>query len=193
MIIDRGHIIYDGATAQIKERFGRRRRLVISFKRDYLPEDADKPLPPAEAPIAFAGLDPVRLERRGSDGEEHEQPAVDIDVPAVLAEHGGPAAAQAGDGSESADAALAAGVNSLDEPGARQFMAELAGLMDNGGHLRVRRLNLRQYQVSFDRKRYTGGEVIGRLMERYEVDDLQLHEPELSDIVRAIYEGRHQI
>lgn len=193
MIIDRGRIIYDGATAEIKERFGRRRRLVVSFKRDYLPDYAGKPRPPADAPIAFAGLDPMRLERRRSDGDGEGQPTVDIDVPAVLAEHGAGGGLEEGGEVAEGNGATNAAVNSLDEPGARQFMAALALLMDNGGHLRVRRMNLRQYQLSFDRKRYTGGEVIGRLMERFEVDDLQLHEPELSDIVRAIYEGRHHI
>jgi len=189
IIIDQGRVIYDGATEAIKERFGRRRRVIVSFKRDYLPDYAARPLPGAEVPIAFAGLDPVRLELRGETGGE--APAVDVpaaeaqDRPAVVGD-GGAAEVEAVADEETA-------VNSLDEPGARQFMAELASLMADDGWLKVRRLNLRQYQLSFDRTRYRGGEVIGRLMEHFEVDDLQLQEPELSDIVRAIYEGRHSV
>ena len=71
-------------------------------------------------------------------------------------------------------------------------MAALSKLMDDGSRLRVRRLNLSQYQISFDRTEHRAKDVLGRLMEQFEVDDLQLHEPELSDIVRAIYEGRHK-
>jgi ABC-type uncharacterized transport system ATPase subunit len=54
-------------------------------------------------------------------------------------------------------------------------------------------LNLRQYQVSFDRRQYTARQVIAQLLEKFEVEDLELHEPELSDIVRAIYEGEFQV
>jgi hypothetical protein len=143
-------------------------------------------------PIAFAGLDPVKRER--AHQVSGAQAMVDISTPDGLDGQSNKAAHP----QESAIAAEAVdegnrAINALDEPGARQFMAELAGLMGDGSFLKARRLNLRQYQLSFDRTRYTGGEVIGRLLERYEVDDLELHEPELSDIVRAIYEGRHQI
>jgi ABC-type uncharacterized transport system ATPase subunit len=72
-------------------------------------------------------------------------------------------------------------------------MAELARVLDDGSYLRVRRLNLRQYRVSFDRTQHTAGEVIGRLLERFAVEDLELRESELADIVRAIYEGRHTL
>ncbi|MCH7472521.1 ATP-binding cassette domain-containing protein [bacterium] len=98
-------------------------------------------------------------------------------------------------GSEDAAAAEsdANSANALDEPGARQFMAQLAELMPDGGYLPVRRLNVRQYQLDFDRRRYKASEVIGMLLEKYDVDDLELHEPELSDIVRGIYEGKYQV
>jgi ABC-2 type transport system ATP-binding protein len=64
---------------------------------------------------------------------------------------------------------------------------ELAAVMDNGG-LEVLPITERRYQLSFDRRAYPAADVIGRLLERYEVEDLELHEPELADIVRAIYE-----
>ena len=83
--------------------------------------------------------------------------------------------------------------SALNEPGALQFMADLSAATGDGNHLPVRRLNLRQYQVSFDRRQYTARQVIAQLLEKFEVEDLELHEPELSDIVRAIYEGEFQV
>jgi ABC-2 type transport system ATP-binding protein len=70
-------------------------------------------------------------------------------------------------------------------------MAALSRVMDDGDWLRVRRLNQRQFQVSFDRSRYSARDVIGRLLENFEIDDLELREPELEDIIRAIYDGKH--
>ena len=161
IIIDAGKILYDGPTAEIKDRFGRRRRVVLSFKRDYLPEYSGQSQPEDEVPVAFAGqpYHPAAVGRRISTGSAPPQTAV-------------------------------VQVSSLDEPGARQFMAGLAKVMDDGAYLRVRRLNPRQYQVSFDRTRYTASAVITQLLGNFEVDDLELREPELSDIIRAIYEGR---
>lgn len=147
IIIDEGKILFDGATAEIKLRFGQRRRVVVTFKQDYLPQYQDLPLPPADAPLRFSGFNPE--DANGPNG------------------------------------------NSLDEPGARQYMAALGQVMDDGGWLRVRRLNLRQYQISFERSKYTARDVIGKLLEGFEVDDLELHEPELGDIIRAIYDGKH--
>ena len=69
----------------------------------------------------------------------------------------------------------------------------LATLMDDGGTLSVKPITDRHYQLSFDRGRYAASDVIGRLLERFPVEDLQLHEPELGDIVRAIYEGSTQL
>jgi ABC-2 type transport system ATP-binding protein len=63
----------------------------------------------------------------------------------------------------------------------------LVQLMDDNA-LHVREITGRRYQLSFDRGRYAASAVIGRLLERFEVEDLELHEPELSDIVRSIYE-----
>ncbi|MBN2083293.1 ATP-binding cassette domain-containing protein [bacterium] len=186
IIIDQGRVIYDGATEEIKDRFGRRRRVVLSFKRDYLPEYAGRPLPATEVPIAFAGPDPAKQDL--AQILAAEEPQVDSLAPLGKVGHEEP-----GDGSETIETAVSETVNSLDEPGARQFMAELAAVMGDGTYLKVRRLNLRQYQLSFDRGKYTAGQVIGRLLEQFAVDDLELHEPELADIVRAIYEGRHQI
>lgn len=209
IIIDNGKILYDGSQEEIKDRFGRMRRVILQFKEDYLPKYARLPLPSSALPIGFAGLDPLMLERRaGGGGNTGVQP-----TPAIAEGNGGDgvqdeaqlaAAEQAvpGPAQPSADGqppeaggeeASVSGVNSLDEPGARQFMAEMCTVMDDGGMLRVRRLSLGQYQVSFDRSRYTAGEVIGRLLERYCVDDLELREPELGDIVRAIYEGKHTL
>ncbi len=159
IIIDSGKILYDGPTADIKDRFGRRRRVVCSFKRDYLPEYASKPLPSENVPVVFAG-------------QSYNPAAVGKSKAAAA----GPAAPPA--------------PSNLDEPGARQFMAALAQVMADGAYLRVRRLNQRQFQVSFDRTRYTASAVITQLLSRFEVDDLELREPELSDIIRAIYEGR---
>jgi hypothetical protein len=150
--------LFDGPTVEIKSRFGRRRRIILDFRRDYLPEYAGQPLPPSDAPIRFAGLNQTQSDQT----EDETGAAADPDI-----------------------------VNSLDEPGARQFMAALGGAMDDGGWLRVRRLNQRQFQVSFDRSKYTARDVIGRILEQFEVDDLELREPELEDIIRAIYDGRH--
>jgi len=91
---------------------------------------------------------------------------------------------------------LAFAYESLDVPGARPFMAALHEVASGEGRglpldaVRVRRLDPLHFQVSFDRRMFSGSDVIGRLLERFEVADLALHEPELGDIVRAIYEGR---
>ncbi len=168
IIIDEGKILFDGAQQEIKERFGRRRRVVVNFHRDYLPDFTASPRPVGDLPLSFGsiGLKAATSieEVKSGAGNEHDdaqdaQPLLD---------------------------------SVLDEPGALQFMAALSGLMDDGSRLRVRRLNLSQYQLSFDRNEHAARDVLGRLMDQYEVDDLQLHEPELSDIVRAIYEGRHR-
>ena len=63
--------------------------------------------------------------------------------------------------------------------------------MDSAPIISVERLS-KGYR-SFDRRRYTAGEIIGRLLKRYDVDDLELREPELADIVREIYEGKHRV
>ena len=157
IIIDRGKVLFDGPTMDLKARFGRRRRIVLDFRRNYLPEFEGRPLPPVEAPLRFSGFN-------HAPATEVEDDNVALDAQEEL--------------------------NSLDEPGARQFMAELGRVMDDGDWLRVRRLNQRQFQVSFDRSRYTARDVIGRLLERFEVDDLELREPELEDIIRAIYDGK---
>jgi ABC-2 type transport system ATP-binding protein len=150
IIIDKGDILYDGPTEEIKQRFGKRRRVIASFRENYLPKYAGLPQPPEDMPIRFAGLNIAN----------------------------GTAGGQA---------------NALDEPGARQFMAELALLLDEEDPLRIRRLNERQFQLSFDRSRYTAREVISKLMDKYAVDDLELKEPELTDIIRAIYEGQANV
>jgi ABC-2 type transport system ATP-binding protein len=160
IIIDAGKILYDGPTAEIKERFGRRRRVVLSFKRDYLPEYVNEPLPGDSIPIAF-GAQPYPAAAVGRVATGSAPGAARIETS-----------------------------TSLEEPGARQFMAALAQVMRDGECQRVRRLNPRQYQVSFDRTRYTASAVINQLLSQFEVDDLELREPELSDIIRAIYEGR---
>jgi ABC-2 type transport system ATP-binding protein len=91
---------------------------------------------------------------------------------------------------------LAFAYESLDVPGARPFMAALHDVASGEERglardaVRVRRLDPLHFQVSFDRRMFSGSDVIGRLLERFEVADLALHEPELGDIVRAIYEGR---
>jgi ABC-2 type transport system ATP-binding protein len=79
----------------------------------------------------------------------------------------------------------AAAITNTGEAG---FAPTLASLMDDGGTLEVKPITERHYQLSFDRGRYAASAVIGRLLERYDVEDLQLHEPELNDIVRAIYD-----
>ena len=68
----------------------------------------------------------------------------------------------------------------------------LPTLMDNSSTLEVKPITERHYQLSFNRGRYAASDVIGRVLERYEVEDLQLHEPELNDIVRNIYEGNQR-
>jgi len=186
MFIDRGKLIFDGATQEIKERFGRWRRVVLDLQRDYPAECRDDPLPGLNVPIAFAGYDTVKAERGAAAQETEEQ----VEAEAELLEH------QHGEeegGAGSGNGQTAQSMNALDEPGARQFMARLSAVMDNGDLLPVRRLSFNQYQVSFDRQRYSAGEVIGRLLERFEVDDLTLNDPELADIVRAIYEGKHTL
>lgn len=216
IIIDNGKILYDGSQAEIKDRFGRMRRVILQFKQDYLPQFTGLPLPPPELPIGFAGLDPLKLERRdaaaeaaefapaGREGQdsaagprngnggngardEAQQAAAEQALPGPRVEPDGQPPEAGGEERASE------GVNTLDEPGARQFMAQLCAVMDDGSLLRVRRLSLEQYQVSFDRTKHTAGEVIGRLLERYSVEDLELREPELGDIVRAIYEGKHTL
>ena len=184
IIIDEGKILFDGAQDEIKERFGRRRRIIVSFHRDYLPEYSGKPLPASDLPLSFGAIGmkaASTIEEVKSGGEANDD--------------GGQTHGLAGGQSHG----LANGANSappvdsvLAEPGALQFMAALSSLMDDGSQLRVRRLNLSQYQLSFDRVQHRAKDVLGRLMEQFEVDDLQLQEPELSDIVRAIYEGRHK-
>ena len=179
IIIDEGRILFDGAQDEIKERFGRRRRVIVNFHRDYLPDYAGKPLPPADMPLSFGSIGlkaASSIEEVKSGGEPHDDGGPDVD--------GGQAVGLANE-APVVDSVLA-------EPGALQFMAALSGLMDDGSQLRVRRLNLAQYQISFDRMQHRAKDVLGRLLEQFEVDDLQLHEPELSDIVRAIYEGRHK-
>ncbi|MCB1218441.1 ATP-binding cassette domain-containing protein [bacterium] len=196
IIIDEGKILFDGAQDEIKERFGRRRRIIVSFHRDYLPEYSGKPLPASDLPLSFGAIGmkaASTIEEVKSGGEANDDGG--------QANDGG----QTGDGGQTHGLAggqshgLANGANSappvdsvLAEPGALQFMAALSSLMDDGSQLRVRRLNLSQYQLSFDRVQHRAKDVLGRLMEQFEVDDLQLQEPELSDIVRAIYEGRHK-
>jgi ABC-2 type transport system ATP-binding protein len=88
-----------------------------------------------------------------------------------------------------------AAIPGRDEAGknARPTSEGLAQLMDDGGTLAVKPITERHYQLSFDRGRYAAASVIGRLLERYEIEDLELHEPELGDIVRAIYEGEHEL
>ena len=225
ILIDRGKILYDGSQEEIKDRFGRWRRVILEFKEDYAAQYAGRPLPGPEVPLSFAGLDPLRLERRAAVAREMEEgesaPPKDARPPAqptnIAVAQGADAAQLRDDSTDAPERVLAgarepagedaveasgppangaangSGVNSLDEPGARQFMAALAGVLDDGAYLRVRRLNLRQYRVSFDRTQHTAGEVIGRLLERFAVEDLELREPELADIVRAIYEGRHTL
>ncbi len=219
IIIDNGKILYDGSQTEIKDRFGRMRRVILQFKQDYLPQFASQPLPPPELPIGFAGLDPLKLERRDAAAEAAEfaprgaaasgghsardaggqgngTGGVRDEVAQTAAEQGVPGPELEADGQPpeaGGEERAIVGVNSLDEPGARQFMAQLCRVMDDGSLLRVRRLSLEQYQVSFDRTKHTAGEVIGRLLERYSVEDLELREPELGDIVRAIYEGKHTL
>ena len=190
IIIDEGRVIYDGPTEEIKERFGRRRRVIFTPQEDNLSEYAGRPLPGPGVPIAFAGLDPVSRERRIAGGYK---PEAEWAVPPELPTNG-PGDSRGDSGGVEAGGDTPVVANVLDEPGARQFMAELSGLMGGEGEpLRVRRINRRQYQLSFDRKLYTASDVIGRLLERFSVQDLEIHEPELTDIVRAIYEGKHQM
>ncbi|MCB1187584.1 ATP-binding cassette domain-containing protein [bacterium] len=189
IIIDEGKILFDGAQDEIKDRFGRRRRVVASFGRDYLPEYAGNPLPASDLPLSFGSIGlkaATSIAEVKGGGETNDDGGQTLD--------GGQAVGLAEDGGQAVSLANAAPpVDSvLAEPGALQFMAALSKLMDDGSRLRVRRLNLSQYQISFDRTEHRAKDVLGRLMEQFEVDDLQLHEPELSDIVRAIYEGRHK-
>jgi ABC-2 type transport system ATP-binding protein len=165
IIIDEGKILFDGAQQEIKERYGRRRRVVVSFHGNYLQDYAEQAMPDGDWPVSF--------------GSYSTRTASSI--------------AEVKEGTEEREDEQAGGQESvLAEPGARQFMAALSGVMDDGSRLRVRRLNLSQYQISFDRTEHRAREVLGNLMEHFEVDDLQLNEPELTDIIRAIYEGRHR-
>jgi ABC-2 type transport system ATP-binding protein len=56
--------------------------------------------------------------------------------------------------------------------------------------IRVKLVAGQRYTVSFDRRERTASEVIAGIMARFDVHDLALREPELGDIVRAIYEGK---
>ena len=165
IIIDEGKILFDGAQQEIKERYGRRRRVVVSFHGNYLQVYSARDMPAGDWPVSFGSYGT----KAASSIEEVKQ------------------------GTEEREDEPTSGPQSvLDEPGARQFMAALSGVMGDGSRLRVRRLNLSQYQISFDRSEQLAREVLGNLMEQFEVDDLQLNEPELTDIIRAIYEGRHR-
>ncbi|HES58718.1 MAG TPA: ATP-binding cassette domain-containing protein, partial [Firmicutes bacterium] len=55
IIIDEGRILFDGPTEEIKRRFGHNRRVVLDFRRDYLPQYAEQPLPPSDLPLSFPG------------------------------------------------------------------------------------------------------------------------------------------
>jgi ABC-2 type transport system ATP-binding protein len=150
IIIDAGKIIFDGLTTEIKERYGRQRRVIVDFKQDYLPAHAELPAPDIALPISSAAASDQRVQ--GVNGNE---------LPAA------------------------------DEPGARQFMAELSLLMGERAPMKVKRLAPRQYRISFDRSLYSASDVVGQLLSRYSIDDLALHEPDLGDVVREIYEGRN--
>src|SRR5690606_30070646 len=149
IIIDEGKILFDGAQDEIKDRFGRRRRIIVNFGHDYLPEYAGKPLPASELPLSFGAIGmkaASTIEEVKSGGEQADDGGQADGGQAVgLANDGGQAVSLAGEGSApQIDSVLA-------EPGALQFMAALSRLMDDGSQLRVRRLNLSQYQISFDR------------------------------------------
>lgn len=190
IFIDQGRLIYDGATQEIKERFGHWRRVVLDFQRDYPAEYRSAPLPAPTVPISFSGQQKMSYELQPGLAAEL---AAERAVPEAQPPDGVVAGPEQQIAEEPMLSASDSPVNggALDEPGARQFMARLAAVMDNGDFLPVKRLSLSMYQVSFNRQRYSAREVIGLLLEKFEVSDLALHDPELSDIVREIYEGRH--
>jgi ABC-2 type transport system ATP-binding protein len=113
IIVDKGKIIFDGPTNEIRERFGRWRRIVV---------DLDAP----------------------------------VDIPDT-------------------DLALLSG--------------DLNTELQKGEFLRFKKLDSKHMQISFDRTRFKAGDVISNLLATHTVNDLELHEPDLSDIIREIYDG----